>query len=313
MARPSPYIIRTSAIFSQQEDKSEPAARRPQASCPSFRLYLYGIDYPQVHRPFRKNRQFFNSLFTNTNCHSATGSASSVIPGFLRFKARCIGWHPCVILAAKPIPHRVLSVHRLTDAQPSIAASGRAVPFAANDSATRVCCWRFPPPLRTSLYASRSSRWVSSPVRAEHFPAPRSTGVLCSSSWPQAWFRYGIFKVQCQNFLPYLNHAYDPAFAVHRCTSPMLSQQGDRSEPAPVGNRLPAPAYARSCTGLITCAFTDHSEIQNRISHSALRLLDQLLPLYPDFSGSRHVALGGIPVSYRRPSQYPAGFFPHTG
>ena len=167
--------------------------------------------------------------------------------------------------------------------------------------------------MRTSLYASRSSRWVSSPVQAEHFPAPRSTGVLCSSSWPQAWFRYGIFKVQCRNFLPYLNHAYDPAFAVHRCTSPMLSQQGDRSEPAPVGNRLPAPAYARSCTGLITCAFTDHSEIQNRISYSAIRLLDQLLPLYPDFSGSRHVALGGIPVSYRRPSQYPAGFFPHTG
>ena len=113
--------------------------------------------------------------------------------------------------------------------------------------------------------------------------------------------------------IPYLNHAYDPAFAVHRCTSPILSQQGDRSEPAPVGNRLPAPAYARSCTGLITCALNDHSEIQNRISYSALRLLDQLLPLYPDFSGSRHVALGGIPVSYRRPSQYPAGFFPHTG
>ena len=178
------------------------------------------------------------------NCHSATGSASSVIPGFLRFKARCIGWHPCVILAAKPIPHRVLSVHRLTDVWPSIIASGRAVPFAANDSATRVCCWRFPPPLRTSLYASRSSRWVSSLIHAEHFPAPRSTGVLCSSSWPQAWFRYGLIKVQCRIFLPYLNHTYDPAFAVHRCTSPMLSQQEDRSEPAPVGNRLPAPAFA---------------------------------------------------------------------
>ena len=145
--------------------------------------------------------------------------------------------------------------------------------------------------------------------------SPRLEALVCfiASSWPQAWFRYGIFKVQCRIFLPYLNHAYDPAFAVHRCTSPMLSQQGDRSEPAPVGNRLPAPAFAKPCTGLITCAFTDHSEIQNRISHSAIRLLDQLLPLYPNFSGSRHVTLGGIPVSYRRPSQYPAGFFPYTG
>lgn len=177
------------------------------------------------------------------NCHSATGSASSVIPGFLRFKARCIGWHPCVISAAKPIPHGVLSIQRLTDVWPSIIASGRAVPFAANDSATWVCCWRFPPPLRTSLSEGRFSRWVSSPVQAEHFPTPRSAGALCSSSWPQAWFRYGIFKVQ-DGFLPYLNHAYDPAFAVHRCTSPILSQQEDRSEPAPVGNRLPAPAFA---------------------------------------------------------------------
>ena len=57
MARPSPYIIRTSAIFSQQEDKSEPAARRPQASCPSFRIYLYRIGYLQVHRPFRKKKK----------------------------------------------------------------------------------------------------------------------------------------------------------------------------------------------------------------------------------------------------------------
>ena len=182
---------RTSAIFSQQEDKSEPAARRPQASCPSFRIYLYRIGCLQVHRPFRNFGKFLDSKKASIRtqvlyCHSATVSASSVIPGFLRLKARRIGWHPCIISAAKPIPHRVLSIHRLTDEWPSIVASGRAVPFAANDSATWVSCWRFPPPFRTSLSGSRSSRRVSSPVQAEHFPTPRSTGVLCSSSWPQA-------------------------------------------------------------------------------------------------------------------------------
>ena len=58
---------RTSAIFSQQEDKSEPAARRSQTSCPSFRLYLYRIDYLQVHRPFRKKQLFFKFTITNYN------------------------------------------------------------------------------------------------------------------------------------------------------------------------------------------------------------------------------------------------------
>ena len=52
---------RTSAIFSQQEDKSEPAARRPQASCPSFRIYLYRIGCLQVHRPFRHFWKFLDS------------------------------------------------------------------------------------------------------------------------------------------------------------------------------------------------------------------------------------------------------------
>lgn len=87
----------------------------------------------------------------------------------------------------------------------------------------------------------------------------------------------------------------------------------------PVDRKLLAPAFAYTCTGLTTCKFTVRSEkrkLSFRFRFSckiAIRLLDQLLPLYPDFSGSRHVALGGIPVSYRRPSQYPAGFFPHTG
>lgn len=71
------------------------------------------------------------------NCHSATGSASSVIPGFLRFKARRIGWHPSGITAANPLSlKRVLSCHRLTDNRPSIIAPGRVVPFDACSLAT---------------------------------------------------------------------------------------------------------------------------------------------------------------------------------
>ena len=122
--------------------------------------------------------------------------ATSVIPGFLRFKARRIGWHPSVITAAKPLPlKRVLSHHRLTGDRPSIIAPGRVVPFDANSSATQVSCWRFPPPLLTSLSVGRSPRQVSLPDQAELFPAPRSAGTLCSSSWSYAWFRYGIVKV----------------------------------------------------------------------------------------------------------------------
>ena len=73
------------------------------------------------------------------HCHSATEPPSSVIPGFLRFKARRIGWHPFVISAARQIPPRVLSHHRLTGEGPSVAASGRGAPFDADLSATRVC------------------------------------------------------------------------------------------------------------------------------------------------------------------------------
>lgn len=92
----------------------------------------------------------------------------------------------------------------------------------------------------------------------------------------------------------------------------------------PVDHKLLAPAFAYTCTGLAACKFTVRSEIlgnfwiQKRLLYVhkfyiAIRLLYQLLPLYPDFSGSRHDALGGIPVSYRRPNRYPTGFFPYTG
>ena len=129
-------------------------------------------------------------------CHSATVPTTSVIPGLLRFKARRIGWHPSGTPAAKPAPlKRVLSRHRLTGDRPSIIAPGRVVPFDANSSATQVSCWRFPPSPLTSLSAGRSPRQVSLPDQAEYFPAPRSTGVLCSSSWSYAWFRYGIVKL----------------------------------------------------------------------------------------------------------------------
>ena len=101
-------------------------------------------------------------------CHSATVPTSSVIPGFLRFKAGCIGWHPSGIAAAKPLfLKRVLSCHRLTGDRPSIIAPGRVVPFDANSSATQVSCWRFPPSFPSSLSGSRSPRQVSLPVQAE--------------------------------------------------------------------------------------------------------------------------------------------------
>ena len=61
---------------------------------------------------------------------------------------------------------------------------------------------------------------------------------------------------------------------------------------------------------------TVHSERLNVFCSlsCAIRLLYQLLPLYPDFSGSRHDALGGVPRGYRRPSLYPfRGFFPAFG
>ena len=116
------------------------------------------------HRPFRK----IKSLLLVELCHSATVPASSVIPGFLRFKARRIGWHPSAMSAAKPtFLMRVLPCRRLTFGRSSIVAPGRAVPFDAGSSATQVSCWRFPPSFPSSLSGSRSPRQVSLPVHAE--------------------------------------------------------------------------------------------------------------------------------------------------
>ena len=137
-------------MFSQQGDKAERGTRRFQASCPGFRQNLYRNDYLYFHRPFSNSRSI--------NCLSATESPSSVIPGFLRFKARRIGWHPCVISAARRIPLRVLPIYRLTGIWSSIVASGRGAPFDADLSATRVCVDGFRLPAGHHFPAAGSSR-----------------------------------------------------------------------------------------------------------------------------------------------------------
>ena len=121
--------------------------------------------------------------------------------------------------------------------------------------------------------------------------------------------------------IPYLNHTCGPAFAVHPRTSAIFSQQEDKSEPAARRPQASCPSfriYLYRIGYLQVHRPFRNFWIQKRLLYVhkfyiAIRLLYQLLPLYPDFSGSRHDALGGIPVSYRRPNRYPTGFFPYTG
>ena len=164
MTRPSPYIA---ALHQYSVNRETSLSLQPvghKLLAPAFACTCTGLVTCNAHRPFRK----IKCLPLVELCHSATVPASSVIPGFIRFKARRIGWHPSAIPAARPgFLKRVLPCHRLTSGRSSIAAPGRAVPFDANSSATQVSCWRFPPPLLPSLSGCRSPRRVSPPDQAE--------------------------------------------------------------------------------------------------------------------------------------------------
>ena len=164
MTRPSPYIA---ALHQYSVNRKTSLSLQPvghKLLAPAFTYTCTGLLTCQftVHSEKPKIGPF------SKYCHSATVPTTSVIPGFLRFKARRIGWHPSAIPAARPVfLIRVLSCHRLTGDRPSIIAPGRIVPFGANSSATQVSCWRFPPSLLTSLSAGRSPRQVSLPDQAE--------------------------------------------------------------------------------------------------------------------------------------------------
>ena len=78
--------------------------------------------------------------------------ATSVILGFLRFKAERVVWLPSVISVSTPIPHRVILAQRA-----SIAAPGRFEPFDANSLATHVIFGGF----RLSLGIAAFGRFYS--------------------------------------------------------------------------------------------------------------------------------------------------------
>ena len=126
MTRPSPYIA---ALHQYSVNRKTSLSLQPvgyKLLAPAFAYTCTGLLTCQ----FTVHSENPNS--DCSQCHSATVPTSSVIPGFLRFKAGCIGWHPSGIAAAKPLfLKRVLSCHRLTGDRPSIVATGRVVPFDA--------------------------------------------------------------------------------------------------------------------------------------------------------------------------------------
>ena len=173
MAWHSPYIL---ALQQYSVNRKTGLSLQPvghKLPAPAFAYTCTGW----VACKFTDRSECWSETELSKNCHSATVPASSVIPGFLRLKARRIAWHPCVLPAATPVLHRVLSVQRLTDVRPSVIAPGRAVPFAANDSATWVCCWRFPPP--RGHHCQQADPPGGYPRRFELSVSPRLEALAC--------------------------------------------------------------------------------------------------------------------------------------
>ena len=65
-----------------------------------------------------------------------------------------------------------------------------------------------------------------------------------------------------------------------------------------------------TCTGVVTCKFTDHSEYAVRFAIRLL-LLDASVILKFLWFKAKHII--GIPLSYRSPKRYPLRVIPHCG
>lgn len=121
-----PGLRRTSCTLRNDSANGEirlSFGERPLTSYPGFRPSPYRVDYLQLSPAIQ--------LFFSEDSPSATGT------GFFRYSGisptstrKDIVWHPSVISAAKPIPHRVIPT-----LWASIAAPGRSVPYCASHSA----------------------------------------------------------------------------------------------------------------------------------------------------------------------------------
>ena len=144
-----------------------------------------GLITRNFHRPFRL------SVCSPWGAIWLPIPASSVIVGFLRFKAERI----VLALPGLTAAAWLLSLQAFSRASGVYCCVRKGCTFWCGPVCDTGFCWRFPPSREPSPASGRSHAGGILPAGAENAPRLEALACFVASSWPHTWLRCEIIKV----------------------------------------------------------------------------------------------------------------------